>query len=268
MRVPRALGWFEVALLLAFAIVATRAVVSRHHRQGPSLVEDSLLQRLEARFGRERHSMGHEEWFIRDFFNDGRNGTFVDVGAWQPITGSNTYRLERALGWTGIAIDALEEWRSAYRRTRPGSRFVVAFVSDEDAGEAELHVPSGLSEVASGSEQFVRVFSGQSEKRMVSRRTLDSILEEAGVEVFDFLNMDIELGEPAALRGFTIGRYRPRLVCIEAHGSTRQAILEYFARHGYVLVGKYLPFDRVNLYFSPLEGDRDPAAGVLGSGGD
>jgi hypothetical protein len=64
--------------------------------------------------------------------------------------------------------------------------------------------------------------------------------------------MDIELAEPSALRGFDIDRYRPRLVCIEAHPDVRQFILDYFHRAGYVVVGKYLRVDVSNLYFTPV----------------
>jgi hypothetical protein len=42
-------------------------------------------------------------------------------------------------------------------------------------------------------------------------------------------------------------------VCIEAHSEVRQQILDYFARNGYVIVGKYLPADEHNLYFMPLK---------------
>jgi hypothetical protein len=64
--------------------------------------------------------------------------------------------------------------------------------------------------------------------------------------------MDIELAEPKALRGFDIDRFKPELVCIEAHEEVRQQILDYFARHGYVVVGRYLRADTQNLYFTPL----------------
>ena len=58
--------------------------------------------------------------------------------------------------------------------------------------------------------------------------------------------MDIELAEPKALAGLDIERFRPALVCIEDHAEVRQQILDYFARHGYVGVGKYLRVDPVN----------------------
>ena len=125
-----------------------------------------------------------------------------------------------------------------------------SIVGDVDTGSATLHVPEQLTAVASGTERFVHNFTAKSLPRQVPRRTLDSLLDQAGITRIDLLSMDIELSEPAALRGFEVDRFRPRLVCIEAHG-TRQAILDYFAAHGYVLVGKYLPHDRVNLYFKP-----------------
>ena len=81
---------------------------------------------------------------------------------------------------------------------------------------------------------------------------LDGLLAAEGVERIDFLSMDIEFHEPRALAGFDIERYRPALVCVEAHPQVRQQILDYFARHGYVAVAKYLRADPQNLWFAPL----------------
>ena len=64
--------------------------------------------------------------------------------------------------------------------------------------------------------------------------------------------MDIELHEPTALKGFDIDGFKPALVCIEALLLVRQKILDYFAAHRYVLVGKYIWADRENMYFARL----------------
>jgi len=82
--------------------------------------------------------------------------------------------------------------------------------------------------------------------------TLNDLLDSEGVKKIDFLSIDIELWEPKALAGFDVERFRPELVCIEAHPQVRQQILDYFARHHYTLVGKYLRADVNNLYFAPL----------------
>jgi hypothetical protein len=47
------------------------------------------------------------------------------------------------------------------------------------------------------------------------------------------------------------GSPSPRLVCIEAHPQVRQPILDYFAAHDYVIVGKGLRMDTENLWFAP-----------------
>jgi hypothetical protein len=51
-----------------------------------------------------------------------------------------------------------------------------------------------------------------------------------------------------------VERFRPALVCIEAHPEVRQQILDYFAAHRYVVVGKYLRIDEANIYFTPAGG--------------
>jgi hypothetical protein len=77
------------------------------------------------------------------------------------------------------------------------------------------------------------------------------LLDAEGVTRIDFLSMDIELWEPKALAGFDVDRFKPSLVCIESHPEVRQQILDYFAAHNYVVVGKYLQMDQHNLYFQP-----------------
>jgi hypothetical protein len=64
--------------------------------------------------------------------------------------------------------------------------------------------------------------------------------------------MDIELWEPKALAGFDVERFRPALVCIEANAEVRQQIIDYFTRHDYAVLGRYLRADIWNLYFAPM----------------
>ena len=45
------------------------------------------------------YSQHGEELIIRDFFQDRRDGVFLDVGAAWPVHYSNTYYLESELGW-------------------------------------------------------------------------------------------------------------------------------------------------------------------------
>jgi hypothetical protein len=81
--------------------------------------------------------------------------------------------------------------------------------------------------------------------------TLDRLLEAERVQRVDFLSMDIEMHEPQALAGFDITRYRPELVCIEAHEPVQKRIDAYFKAKEYKRLDKYLPVDPLNWYYTP-----------------
>jgi hypothetical protein len=98
---------------------------------------------------------------------------------------------------------------------------------------------------------FTNSFTDVKRTITASTITLDDLLTWQGIQRIDFLSMDIELHEPKALAAFDVQRFKPALVCIEAHPEVRQQILEYFAAHAYVIVGKYLRSDQQNLWFAP-----------------
>jgi FkbM family methyltransferase len=234
-----ALGWAAGARLTPATIV-----------DYPFAEDQAVQDDLDRRFA-PYYSNGREDGIVRDFFQDARNGVFVDVGAYDWQDGSNTYRLEQELGWSGLAIDAAPDYAEGYRLNRPRTTFISAFVDDEDGRPRTIYLGDLAQEASSDKALGWRRPLQRREVHGLSAR-LDSILAQQQIARMDFLSMDIELAEPGALRGFSIQRYRPRLVCIEMAAPVRQAILDYFARAGYVIVGKYLAIDRQNLYFTPL----------------
>jgi hypothetical protein len=247
---------FDLIELFAIAVfvglvswVCARAI---YGSTAPAMIEEDTLGMVSAKYGPMKFSQGPEEWLIRDFFDDRKGGVFVDVGSYDARKWSNTYRLEHDLEWSGVAIDALQEFAPGYAAYRPKTKFVVAFVGESDGGSATIYVNPDEPATSSGNDAFSHLFSKTTLPREVPRRTLDGILEKAALTHVDLLSMDIELGEPIALAHFTISRYRPSLAVVEAQGQTRQAILDYFSRAGYVLVGRYLHADAQNLYFKPL----------------
>ena len=203
-------------------------------------------------YGPGRNSEGFEEWIIRDFFQQQRGGFFLDVGANHYRAYSNTYYLEKFLGWSGIAVEPLVGFEPDYRQHRPATRFRPFFVSDVSNAEAKLYYLSKNHLVTSTEESFTERYGSGAKELKVQTITLDDLLAAEEVQSIDFMSMDIELHEPKALAGFDITRFRPALVCIEAHPEVRQPIIDYFTRHRYAVVAKYLRVDERNLYFAPL----------------
>ena len=214
------------------------------------------------RYGPDHYTEREEEWMIRDFFQDARDGFFVDVGAHHFKSSSKTYYLESKLGWSGIAIEPQREFEAEFAAYRPRTKFFRLFVSDASNATARLYLLDGMRSVASANAEFVGQFGKPSEVRDVPTVTLNDLLDAEKVQRIDFLTMDIELHEPQALAGFDIGRFKPRLVCIEALPPVRQQIIDYFGRTGYVVGGKYVWVDLENLYFAPIGAVKDDTANV------
>ena len=214
---------------------------------------DAEYEWFKKAYGPGGHSEHAEEWIVRDFFHDQRNGVFVDVGSYDYKHFSNTYYLEQVLGWSGLAIDAQEEFAADYAKYRPRTRFFAFFVSDSSDGLESLFVPDGNRLVSSSNKEFSDRYDASGKERKVKTITLDDLLVRTGVTKIDFLTMDIELAEPKALAGFDLVRHRPRLVCVEAHPDVRQHLINYFADRQYRVVGRYLRADPYNLWFAPAD---------------
>jgi FkbM family methyltransferase len=203
--------------------------------------------------GKPLYSHNKEELIIRDFFGDRRDGFFLDVGCATPIESSNTYYLEKHLGWSGIAVDALPDYGPGWQKHRPRSQFFAFLVSDHSDAMESFYRADKAPDISSTR----RDMKGPAGRQIpltelqVPTITLTKLLEQSRVSKVDFLSMDIEGSEPPALAGFDIDRFKPELACIEIKPDTREKIHAYFAAHGYAWLERYLPHDGVNHYFAP-----------------
>jgi len=238
-----------LAALVAVAYVGYRGRLNPPQNPPQSAREMDFFRTA---YGPAHNSEREEEWFIRDYFKDRRGGTFVDVGANHYQWSSKTYYLETVLGWSGIAIEPQREFADGYRQFRPRTKFFPLFISDKSNESAALYVLKDHRLVASADKSFVSEFGTPDEVRQIPTITLNDLLDSQGIKHVDFLSIDIELHEPYALKGLDIERFSPQLVCVEGLVPVRQQILDYFAEHHYVLVGKYMWVDLENLYFMPL----------------
>ena len=75
------------------------------------------LSSLTAEMGRSK-SQYWQDLFVLGQLGMKRNGYFVDFGATDGVRLSNTYLLERAYGWTGIAAEPARCWHDRLRANR------------------------------------------------------------------------------------------------------------------------------------------------------
>ncbi len=199
----------------------------------------------------KQYSQFNEELLIRHFFQDERDGVFVDIGCAWPERNSTTCYLERHLNWTGIAVDAIARHAEEWAVERPHSQFKNYAVCEQSGGTITFY-EAAWSGVSSLSEKQATKFTGVKPKAIqVPAISLNDLLDNAGIDSFSFLSLDIEGAEMQALGGFDIDRFAPRLVCIEGRGRENSKIVrDYFEAHGYEPLDEYKKYDMINFYFT------------------
>jgi len=112
--------------MLASISCPTCKYETRPRRTLPTHVD---LRSLQAIYGEALYSQDDEETLIRAFFADHRGGSFLDVGAGDPIRDSTTYYLEKHLGWHGIAVDAIAVYAGNNQTPTVGTALSVALAA-------------------------------------------------------------------------------------------------------------------------------------------
>lgn len=210
------------------------------------------------RSGAFQSQHGEDRW-LDEHFRSKSGGFFVEVGAYDGVVLSNTYFLEHERGWKGVLIEPDPAKAALCRKNRPDAiTFECAAVSSDD-----IHSIS-FTQVQGGEVYSTTSLNDDHRRRLesyglayrtinVHARTLDSMLEEAQATpgMIDFVSIDVEEGELEVLKGFSIGRWKPRLVIVESNANQRKAeIRDYFVRNGYAFLHAIL----INDFYAPVFG--------------
>jgi FkbM family methyltransferase len=183
-------------------------------------------------------------------------GFFLEAGANDGFTQSNTYWLERFRGWRGILVEPMPTYYEECRTERPDATIVHAALMPTAAEGETVRMRFGdlMSSVRGAhgdpdaDEQWVQpgLVLGWRDgyEAEVPARTLSSILEEHSARELDLLSLDIEGFEPQALRGLDLERHAPRWIAVEVHD------LDAGRRDVEAVIGGHYEMDR---QLSPLD---------------
>ena len=186
-------------------------------------------------------SQGNEEKYILQYFgNDPINKVYVELGAYDGITNSNTRALQ-LLGWSGVLIEPNPVPFKTLVKRRADDRTVcydVAIVGSEQVKEVLFTVfdtiPqfSGLFPDSAKTIAETRALQKAHNPKQIKVKalTLDAVMldfYDGGAGHIDFLSVDVEGTEQDALSGLTFDLWQPRLVCIE-NNDPRNANLDGF----------------------------------------
>jgi FkbM family methyltransferase len=183
---------------------------------------------FQAQFGEDRLLFKH--------FAKKRDGYYVEVGGCDGVYASNSYFFEK-IGWHGVLVEPIPEMAEKCRLARPGSQvFCCAAVAPGSPEYIDFEVVPNYTALSAQHLHRER-WQGQEppvEKISVRTMTLDQILEKAQLPHIDFLTIDVEGQEWEVLQGFTIDRWRPKLVILERWSEVPdERMMQYMHRNSY-----------------------------------
>jgi FkbM family methyltransferase len=205
-------------------------------------VVDDIASRIGIR-RRYFSQKGQDRWVIERAAAGQRNGYFVEVGAGDGRTHSNTFVLERDFGWTGLLIEPNPGFADAIRKYR--SSELITACADAEKGEKPFLALGYMGGLVgedtdhAPSRRPATLRRHAAKVLMLPCKPLADILEEAQAPaVIDFLSMDVEGAEYRILKSFPFDRFTFRAITIERPTRKLHALL---IEAGYVL-------DRIKLY--------------------
>lgn len=192
------------------------------YRDGPLLVQPLQLDDLRSMgyFSQE----GQDYMLDRHIFSGKRDGVFIDVGAHDGVSFSNSCFLERERGWSGICIEANPEIFEKCQAQRSSVCANVA-ISDRSGSADFLVVGDGRTMLSGLTASFDRRHLGHiaraaphgagSRVLTVEKSRLDDILREVGIHHVDLLLIDVEGGELGVLDSIRLEDFGRPIVLLE-----------------------------------------------------
>ncbi len=157
---------------------------------------------------------------------------FVDIGAHDGISLSNSKFLDSKANWSGVCIEANPHVFQKLVKNRTKCTCLNVAVSDKN-GTVRFLVNSGRTEMLSGIvenypaklkkriQNEIRSHGGNSIEIEVESRTLETIALEVGVSAIDLLFIDVEGGEYSILKAIDFSKIKVNAILIERNYSSR-----------------------------------------------
>jgi FkbM family methyltransferase len=171
--------------------------------------------------------------------------TYLDIGAYEPVIGSNTYLFYRR-GARGVLVEPNVDCVPRLRSRRPGDTVLnvgVGITADASADFYRLTAPQLNTFDKDEAEKVVRDSNGRVALREVVKMPLvpinDTIAQHFGGKAPDFLSIDVEGLDYPILQTLDFGKYRPKVICAELqpHGRPNEEAIAFVKDKGYTVRG-------------------------------
>lgn len=167
-----------------------------------------------------------------------KEGFFVEFGATNGKSLSNTYMLEKQFGWTGILAEPARCWhQKLYKNRNVAIETMCVWSKSGDVLTFNETEVAELSTIDSFSDSD---FHDMARKRGVTYSVntislLDMLKKYQAPKIIDYLSIDTEGSEFEIMKNFDFSEYKFRVItCEHNYSSDREKINTLLKSHGYV----------------------------------
>lgn len=193
----------------------------------------------------QSHSQLFQDLFVLYILKGKRNGVFLEFGATDGRSLSNTLLLEEKFAWSGVLIEPSPQWHKALYENRPKSKILNHCVYSESNKTVEFFVSDvgELSTIEDYKNSDKASVPGNSQIRnksgytcLVKTISLNDVFENnfKGSQV-DYMSVDTEGSELDILRKFDFKKFRPSIITVEHNFTDAEPLLDtLLTSNGYV----------------------------------
>ncbi len=175
-------------------------------------------------------------------FKGKRNGIFLDIGAHDGVTLSNSCFFEKEMGWSGICVEPIPEVFARLQQNRIAT-LVNACITDTDGDIAFTRItgyPEMLSGITKNQDQKhldrinreIAEKGGSVKQILVAGISLRSLFMQHQVTHIDFVSIDTEGNELPIIESFPFDLVQPKIFLVE-NNNKDNAVKNLLAKQGY-----------------------------------
>ncbi|MDG1737918.1 MAG: FkbM family methyltransferase [Paracoccaceae bacterium] len=208
---------------------------------------------LEAHGATKSHAQLCQDLFALAFNGYKSTGYFVEFGATNGVSLSNSYILEKEFGWSGVLAEPDRNWHDNLLANR-GCDIETRCVWKETGQElsfssAEIGEVSTITEFTN-SDHLAKLREGSSTYQVETISLNDLLANANAPEVIDYMSVDTEGSELEILNAFDFDKHKFNFVTIEHNYTKNRSLLtKLMKKNGYRTVFESL--SRFDAWFVP-----------------
>ena len=180
-----------------------------------------FIPRSYSQLGEDLVILNHLEWLGKNIKSP---GFYVDIGAFHPLDGSNTYKLYRN-GSSGVVIDVGSQKKFLFKLFRPRDTFIDAAVVPDTF--SEKHILFNIDGYGSKTDSVAGYGVGEIQTTFVQKTQKVKALQISELMEFSFsskyakdaswsvINIDIEGLDEEVIKSINFDKYPFDVVCLE-----------------------------------------------------